>query len=148
MAPRYWPNRRQPGASSTASSRRSRYRSSTASTSAPLPIGIQRTVPPVSRVRSIGQAVFQRQPARSARSTTVTSSQNDDSSRLDDDRREATLPDDDSIDEIVMAVDMRDKGTVGCAYYVAAEEKLHFMQDIQFGGSDIIEAREFHITKT
>lgn len=48
--------------------------------------------------------------------------------------------DDDSLNEVVMAVDLRDRGTVGCAYYVAAEEKLYFMEDYQLGGADIIEA--------
>ena len=41
-----------------------------------------------------------------------------------------------------MAVDVRERGTVGCAYYVAAEEKLYFMEDVKLGGADIVEARE------
>jgi DNA mismatch repair protein MSH5 len=46
----------------------------------------------------------------------------------------------DSLNEVVMAVDIRDRGTVGCSYYVAREEKLYFMEDIKLGGPDIIEA--------
>jgi len=42
-----------------------------------------------------------------------------------------------------MAVDWKPRGTVGCAYYVAAEEKLYFMEDIELGGLDIIEARKY-----
>ncbi len=38
-----------------------------------------------------------------------------------------------------MAVDLRDKGTVGCAYYVAQDEKLYFMEDVKFGGPEILE---------
>jgi DNA mismatch repair protein MSH5 len=50
---------------------------------------------------------------------------------------------DEALDEIVMAVDMNPRGTVGCAYYVAAQEKLYFMEDIELGGPDVIEARKF-----
>lgn len=50
--------------------------------------------------------------------------------------------DDDALNEVIMAVDIRDRGTLGCAYYVAAEEKLYFMEDYQLGGADIIEACE------
>jgi DNA mismatch repair protein MSH5 len=55
---------------------------------------------------------------------------------------------DDSIDEIVMAVDMKPRGTVGCAYYVAAQEKLYFMEDIELGGPDVIEARKSQYTSS
>jgi DNA mismatch repair protein MSH5 len=50
---------------------------------------------------------------------------------------------DEALDEIVMAVDMNPRGTVGCAYYVAAQEKLYFMEDIELGGPDVIAARKF-----
>jgi hypothetical protein len=30
----------------------------------------------------------------------------------------------DSLDEIIMAVDLKERGTVGCCYYVAREEKV------------------------
>ena len=49
-------------------------------------------------------------------------------------------PDSDSLNEVVMAVDIRDRGTVGCSYYVAREEKLYFMEDAKLVGPDIIEA--------
>lgn len=42
-----------------------------------------------------------------------------------------------------MAVDWKPGGTVGCAYYVAAQEKLYLMEDIKSGGLDIIEARKY-----
>jgi DNA mismatch repair protein MSH5 len=44
-----------------------------------------------------------------------------------------------------MAVDMKPRGTVGCAYYVAAEEKLYIMEDVELDGPDVIEARPFSI---
>ncbi|KAL8652401.1 MAG: hypothetical protein Q9210_002702, partial [Variospora velana] len=48
--------------------------------------------------------------------------------------------DDDSLHEVIMAVDLRDRGTIGCAYYVAREEKIYMMEDIRFGGTQYIES--------
>ena len=47
----------------------------------------------------------------------------------------------DTLDEVIMAVNLSDRGTVGCAYYVAREEKLYFMEDVQLGGADIVDQR-------
>lgn len=46
--------------------------------------------------------------------------------------------DDDSLHEIVAAVNVRDRGTVGCAYYVAREGRLFCMEDIKLGGIDVV----------
>ncbi|KAH0562249.1 hypothetical protein GP486_003054 [Trichoglossum hirsutum] len=40
----------------------------------------------------------------------------------------------DHLNEIVVAMDMKDRATVGCCYYVAREEKLYFMEDAKLGG--------------
>lgn len=48
----------------------------------------------------------------------------------------------DALNEVVMAVDMRDRGTVGCCYYVAREERLYFMDDVKHGGLDVIDTRK------
>jgi DNA mismatch repair protein MSH5 len=45
----------------------------------------------------------------------------------------------DHLNEVVMAVHLTERGTVGCAYYVAREEKLYFMEDVKLGGSDIVD---------
>ena len=50
--------------------------------------------------------------------------------------------DDDALNEVIMAVNIKDRNTVGCAYYVAREEKLCLSQDIKMGGLDVIEMRE------
>jgi hypothetical protein len=50
---------------------------------------------------------------------------------------------DDTLSEVVMAIDMTPRGTVGCCYYVAREEKLYFMEDIQVGDAGIVESREY-----
>lgn len=51
--------------------------------------------------------------------------------RLDDD--------DEELCRVIMAVDMKDRGTVGCSYYSAQEEKLYVMEDIVYGGHDVID---------
>jgi DNA mismatch repair protein MSH5 len=38
-----------------------------------------------------------------------------------------------------MAIDMKEHGTVGCAYYVAREERLFCMEDVVHGGTDTVE---------
>lgn len=53
--------------------------------------------------------------------------------------REENEDDLDTLNEIVLAVDMKERGTVGCSYYVAAEEKLYFMEDVKFGGIEIVD---------
>lgn len=50
--------------------------------------------------------------------------------------------DNDSLNEVVMAVDLRDRGTVGCCYYVARAEKLYMMEDVRNGGIEVIDTRE------
>lgn len=49
---------------------------------------------------------------------------------------------DDTLNEVIMAVDLTPQGTVGCCYYIAREEQLYFMEDIQCGGVDVVDARE------
>ena len=46
----------------------------------------------------------------------------------------------DLLNEIIMAVDMRDKGNVGCCYYVAKDEKLSLLPDVQGGGLEVVDA--------
>lgn len=41
-----------------------------------------------------------------------------------------------------MAIDIRDNGNIGCACYVAGEERLLCMEEIAGGGSDVVEKRE------
>lgn len=46
---------------------------------------------------------------------------------------------DESNDHIIMAVDVKEKGRFGCAYYVAGEERLFCMEDIPKGGIDVFD---------
>jgi DNA mismatch repair protein MSH5 len=49
---------------------------------------------------------------------------------------------DDTLNEIVMAVDMTARGAVGCCYYVARDEKLYFMEDVQLGDVNVVDSRQ------
>ncbi len=48
----------------------------------------------------------------------------------------------DHLNEVIMAIDLRERGTVGCCYYVAMEEKLYLMEDVKHGGLEIVQARK------
>lgn len=52
------------------------------------------------------------------------------------------------MNEIIMAVDMKDHGITGCAYYIAREEKLCLMEDITMGGLSIVDMLKLHIQPT
>ena len=54
----------------------------------------------------------------------------------------------DSLNEIIMAIDMKERGTLGCAYYIAREEKLSLMEDIKIAGLDIIDLLKLHAQPT
>ncbi|KAE8842680.1 hypothetical protein PTNB73_00732 [Pyrenophora teres f. teres] len=55
---------------------------------------------------------------------------------------------DDTLNETVMVVDLTQRGTVGCCYYVARDEKMYFMEDIQCGDVDIVESLKTFIEPT
>ena len=50
---------------------------------------------------------------------------------------------DDSLNEVMMAIDMRNRDTIGCAYYVARNETLYMLSDVKYGGLEIIENCKF-----
>lgn len=47
--------------------------------------------------------------------------------------------DDEDLCQVIMAIDIKDRGTVGCSYYNAQEEKLYILEDIARGGKDIVD---------
>ena len=51
---------------------------------------------------------------------------------------ESGSPDDD-FGHVVAAIDMKEHGTVGCAYYSAEEEKLYLLGDSQSSGAETID---------
>lgn len=52
------------------------------------------------------------------------------------------------MNEIIMAIDMRDRGpqgsTIGCAYYVVLEEVLYLLEDVAMAGVDLVETLLLH----
>jgi DNA mismatch repair protein MSH5 len=58
------------------------------------------------------------------------------------------LEGDDSLNEVIMAIDMKERGTIGCAYYVAREEKLCMMEDVKLAGLDIVDNLKIHAQPT
>ncbi|KAJ8114028.1 hypothetical protein OPT61_g3993 [Boeremia exigua] len=55
---------------------------------------------------------------------------------------------DDTLSEIIMAVDITPRSTIGCCYYIAREERLYFMEDIQIGDVNIINTLKASIEPT
>jgi DNA mismatch repair protein MSH5 len=52
------------------------------------------------------------------------------------------------MNEIIMAVEMKERGTVGCAYYVAREATLYLMEDIKMAGLETIDMLKLHAQPT
>lgn len=52
------------------------------------------------------------------------------------------------VDEIIMAIDMRDKATVGCAAFSTADGTLALCQDIPWATLDVVEQLVMHIQPT
>lgn len=59
--------------------------------------------------------------------------------RPEDDTVIQEREDTDSLNEVIMCVDMRDQGTVGCCYYVARDQRMYVMADVAYGGVEVIE---------
>lgn len=47
-----------------------------------------------------------------------------------------------------MAIDMKDNGTVGCAYYVAVDEALFLQEDSPMAGIDFVETLLLRVEPT
>ncbi|KAI0197764.1 muts domain V-domain-containing protein [Astrocystis sublimbata] len=58
----------------------------------------------------------------------------------------------DAMSEIIMAIDMRDRGprgsTLGCAYYVVLDETLYLLEDVAMAGIDLVETLLLHAQPT
>lgn len=56
--------------------------------------------------------------------------------------------DGDALCETIMAIDMKESGQVGCAYYVASEEALCLQEDIAMAGMVLVETLLLHAQPT
>ncbi|KAI0012933.1 muts domain V-domain-containing protein [Xylariaceae sp. FL0662B] len=45
----------------------------------------------------------------------------------------------DALNEVIMAIDMKDNGNLGCAYYIALDETLYLLEDVAMSGIDLVE---------
>lgn len=52
------------------------------------------------------------------------------------------------LDEIIMAIDMKDNGTVGSAYYVAIDEALFLQEDVTMAGIEFVETLLLRVEPT
>lgn len=64
------------------------------------------------------------------------------SSQLEDDDAADNDEVNEDLEQVVMAIDCQRKGTVGCAYYSAREEKLYCLQDLKNETMDALEICE------
>lgn len=112
-----------------------------------------------------GKRISMRAPTSSAStaqnsSNTIRLSSSDDSATVRGDDESESDPyapesegqiqsreDADEMNEVVMAIELK-RGTVGCAYYVAREEKLFLMEDVRMAGVDLVDTLKLHIEPT
>lgn len=63
-----------------------------------------------------------------------------------EDGTEGKHEDDSDLDEVIMSVDMRERGTVGCCYYESSTGSLRLVEDVQCGGLDVVDTCEYPFT--
>ncbi|QSZ29053.1 hypothetical protein DSL72_003563 [Monilinia vaccinii-corymbosi] len=52
------------------------------------------------------------------------------------------------MNEVVMAIELKERGTIGCAYYIAREERLCMTADISMAALDTIDTLKIHVQPT
>lgn len=52
------------------------------------------------------------------------------------------------LDEVIMAIDMKENGSVGSAYYVAIDEALFLQEDVPMAGKEFVETLLLHVEPT
>ncbi|KAK8019771.1 hypothetical protein PG990_004909 [Apiospora arundinis] len=54
----------------------------------------------------------------------------------------------DALNEVILALDMKPNGNLGCAYYIAFEEALFMMEDVPMASMEIVETLLLHAKPT
>lgn len=54
----------------------------------------------------------------------------------------------DALNEVILAIDMKENGNLGCAYYIAADEILFLLEDVPMASIEIVETVILHATPT
>ena len=62
---------------------------------------------------------------------------------VDIEENEAAEGEEDAVNEVLMAIDMRNRDTIGCAYFTMVEETLYVLNDIKYGGIEVVEKRMY-----
>lgn len=57
-------------------------------------------------------------------------------------------PELDMVDEVIMAIDLREKSTIGCAYFSTTDATLYIAEDIPMAKLDVAEQLVIHIQPT
>lgn len=52
------------------------------------------------------------------------------------------------MNEIIMAIDMKKNGNIGCAYYITAQETLYLLEDVAMAGIELVETLLLHANPT
>ncbi|KAI1459397.1 muts domain V-domain-containing protein [Annulohypoxylon moriforme] len=71
--------------------------------------------------------------------------ENDEDSRHED---ALSSEDADALGEIILAIDMKDNGNLGCAYYIAMDETMFLLEDVAMSGIDLVETLLLHVNPT
>lgn len=59
-----------------------------------------------------------------------------------------SITESDALNEVIMALDMKQNGDLGCAYYIAVDEVLYLLEDIAMAGVELIETLLLHTQPT
>ncbi|KAI1499675.1 muts domain V-domain-containing protein [Biscogniauxia marginata] len=135
---------RPPGSSHAGAHSRSLSRVSSRSTTLPYPSSPQLPLHPQRHRLSL------RPPSRRASSINSSSRPVDDDGGGDDDDEHddgISQEDADALNEIIMAIDMRD-GSLGCAYYIALDETLFLLEDVAMAEISLVETILLHAQPT
>lgn len=54
----------------------------------------------------------------------------------------------DALNEVMMAIEMKINGNLGCAYYVTAQETLFLLEDVAMAGMELVETLLLHANPT
>ncbi|OAP65085.1 hypothetical protein AYL99_01057 [Fonsecaea erecta] len=56
--------------------------------------------------------------------------------------------DDDFLEQVIVAVDIKGRGEIGCAYYIAGEERLLCMEEVMGGAADVVDKLKLDLQPT
>lgn len=59
-----------------------------------------------------------------------------------------SITESDALNEVIVALDMKQNGDLGCAYYIAVEEVLYLLEDVAMAGVELIETLLLHTQPT